>query len=92
MKRSTLEHFILVYDHADERLREEIPFGSDSDSAVAAYMELEEQYRNDKGIEIVLIGSDSFDTIKRTHANYFADSRDALITDPLLRDLLDSVQ
>lgn len=87
-----VRHFILIYDRSVGALREEIPFGHDSDAAVGAYSALEEQYRDNKGIEIVLVGADSFDTIRKTHANYFADSRADLITEPLLRDLLDSVK
>ncbi|WP_172120204.1 hypothetical protein [Actinomyces faecalis] len=88
---SNLVHFILVYDHRRGDLREEIPFGSNSKAAVEAYTSLERQYKDDKGIEIVLVGADSFDTIRQTHANYFADSREDLITEPLLKGLLDAV-
>lgn len=87
-----LEHFILVYDHRRGDLVEEIPFGQDSDAAVRAYSDLERQHRDDKGIEIVLVGSDSFDTIRQTHANYFADSSSELITNPMLKGLLDAAR
>ena len=36
-RKSGLEHFILVYDHAADKLIDEIPFGRDSDRAVSTY-------------------------------------------------------
>ena len=38
---------------------------------MAAYASTEAAYGERKNIEVVLIGSDSFETVKRTHANYF---------------------
>ena len=35
---------------------------------------MEKQYQSDDMIEIVLIGSDSIETVKLTHANYFSGS------------------
>lgn len=69
-----LQHFLLVFDHEAGRLIEEIPFGTDGTSAVANYAAKELQYRDRGQIEIVLIGSDSLETIKLTHANYFDES------------------
>jgi hypothetical protein len=70
-EKQPLQHFLLVYDHTAGRLLEEIPFGGDSEAAVAAYAEKEREYGARDRVEIVLIGSDSIDTIKVTHANYF---------------------
>lgn len=64
-------HFILVFDHAQGRLVEEKHFGEASDEAVACYSELEEQYRGQENMDIVLVGSDSIETVKLTHANYY---------------------
>lgn len=66
-----IQHFILVFDHAQGRLVEELDFQTDSDGAVRAYAELEERYREAKNMDIVLIGSDSIETVRLTHANYF---------------------
>ena len=71
MDRTPFKHFLLVFDHEQGRLLEEIKFGEDSDSAVAAYAEKELAYRDQDLIEIVLIGSDSLETVKLTHANYY---------------------
>ena len=66
-----IQHFLLVYDHDLGRLLDMKRFGTDGDAAVAAYAETELSYRDRPRIEIVLIGSDSYETVKTTHANYF---------------------
>ena len=38
---------------------------------------LERKYAGQGNFEIVLVGADSIETIKRTHGQYFADNGDA---------------
>lgn len=64
-------HFLLVFDHNEGRLIEQIDFGRDGDRAVQAYSAKEREYHDRKDVEIVLVGSDSIETVKMTHANYF---------------------
>ena len=66
-----INHFLIVYDHETGRLEELVEFGEDSDRAVAAYGAKEKELAGRQLVEIVLIGSDSLDTVKLTHANYF---------------------
>jgi hypothetical protein len=65
-----LIHFLLVYDHKVEQLKSQERF-ADSDLAVQAYFAMEQNYKNEPLVEIVLVGSDSEETIRLTHANYF---------------------
>ncbi len=67
-----IQHFLLVFDHDKGRLVEELDFGVDAAGALAAYSKREREHvgRSD-AIEIVLIGSDSIETVRLTHANYF---------------------
>lgn len=67
----SLQHFLLVFDHEQGHLLEEREFGQDSKAAVAAYNEMERRNGGQSKIEIVLIGSDSLETVRLTHANYF---------------------
>lgn len=67
----TIQHYLLVFDHDAGHLIEERDFGDDGDRAVAAYAEKEREYQGREAIEIVLVGSDSYATVKLTHANYF---------------------
>ncbi|MGH8973861.1 MAG: hypothetical protein ACRD0C_11745 [Acidimicrobiia bacterium] len=66
-----IQHFLLVFDHQQGGLIETHEFGEDADMAVTAYAAKEAEYRGRKLVEIVLVGSDSFETVRLTHANYF---------------------
>jgi hypothetical protein len=69
-----IQHFLLVFDHTKAELVELKEFGGDSDKAVAAYAAKEHEVGalgSPSAFEIVLIGSDSLETVKLTHANYF---------------------
>jgi len=75
---SKIQHFILVFDRRAGHLVEQLSFGTQARKAVAKYEELEQSYRDDPHMDIVLVGSDSIDTVRVTHANYFDGSaRDA---------------
>lgn len=65
-----LFHFLLIYDLSAERLVRQEEY-ADADEAVAAYATAERQYRGRNELEIVLVGADSLDTIRQTHAHYF---------------------
>jgi hypothetical protein len=65
-----LVHFLLVYDRLQGKLVFEQPY-TDPREAVHAYEEMEEQHRDDRHMEIVLVGADSLETIMVTHGNYF---------------------
>jgi hypothetical protein len=66
-----INHFLLVFDHQKGRLIETHEFGTDSKAAVVAYAAKERELKDQRLIEIVLVGSDSLETVKLTHANYF---------------------
>ncbi len=68
---TAIQHFLLVFDHDAGRLVETIEFGTDDERAVVAYAAKEREYQSRPRCEIVLIGSDSLDTVRLTHANYF---------------------
>lgn len=70
-KQSAIQHFLLVFDHKQERLLLEESFGTDSQRALDAYQVMEMQHREESHIDIVLIGSDSIETVHLTHANYY---------------------
>lgn len=65
-----LVHFLLVYDRDQQKLVAQQPF-TDSKEAVDAYERMEERHRDDRQMEIVLVGADSIETVMRTHGNYF---------------------
>lgn len=63
-------HFLLVYDLKRQELVARELF-EDVDEAVRAYAARENDHLGDPTVEIVLIGADSLETIKHTHASYF---------------------
>ena len=74
MTTMRLQHFLLVYDHKERKLVELKTFDS-SRTARVAYGEAEREARasgDATRYEIVLIGSDSLETIQTTHASYFS--------------------
>jgi hypothetical protein len=64
------QYFILVYDLAMRHV-EVHEYGADVEQANAAYSALEDEHAGGK-FEVVLVGADSIDTIKRTHSPYFS--------------------
>jgi hypothetical protein len=64
-------HYLLVYDLRARRLLETRAL-KDADEAAVEYGKAERQHLDRPDIEIVIIGADSLDTIRRTHGHYFA--------------------
>lgn len=83
LKSAKIQHFILVFDRKAGRMVDQLDFGVEARQAVAKYEELEEQYRHDSHMDIVLVGSDSIETVKVTHANYFDGSAKDVYADVL---------
>lgn len=67
-----IQHFLLIFDHRKAELSTIKEFGSDGKAAVKAYEGAELEHRDDALIDIVLVGSDSIETVQMTHANYFS--------------------
>ncbi|MGN6870284.1 MAG: hypothetical protein ACTHMY_17990 [Solirubrobacteraceae bacterium] len=66
----SIVHFLLVYDRKLQKLVFEHSY-TNSAEAVREYEAMEDRHRGDRNMEIVLVGADSIETIKLTHANYF---------------------
>ena len=82
-RRKTID-FLIVSDH-DARKQISLEEFRNTAQAVEAYNEREEQYRDNRRLEVVLLGADSIEAIRVTHSNYFEDTADAL--DNLLASL-----
>ena len=74
--RKTID-FLIAFDH-DARKQIILKKFRDTAQALEAYCELEEQYRDNPRVEVVLLGADSVEAIKVTHSNYFEDRADAV--------------
>ncbi len=70
MSALKIKHFLIVYRiHAG--VADVTPYEANYDAALDAYSQQERAYRDDPDVEVVLLGSDSLDTLKRTHSSYF---------------------
>lgn len=70
MSERDVKHFLVVYDIPAARA-DVTPFERDYQAALDAYNREEEAQRDNPDVEVVLLGSDSVDTLKRTHSSYF---------------------
>lgn len=78
-----LTHFLLVYDLDLQKLIVQQEF-RDGDEAAQAYARMEDEYRGNAGLEIVLLGADSIETIHLTHGQYFEEGEPTVATPFLL--------
>jgi hypothetical protein len=70
MSTDRVKHFLIIYD-IPRGIADVMPYGTDYASALQAYAQAEERWRDDEKFEVVLLGSDSLETLKRTHSSYF---------------------
>ena len=89
---SSIQHFLLVYDHAQGRLVDTIEFGSDYGAAIKRYDQIETEYMDQPQMDVVLVGSDSLETIKITHRNYFDETRTMADIKAYLQGVLDEAR
>lgn len=78
-------YFILIYDIGRHKVEVVDDFGEDGAAAAEAYAQVEGEYRDRDDIEVLMVGADSIDTIKKTHSHYFDRVPEAL--DELIRRL-----
>jgi hypothetical protein len=71
-------YFLITYDLKAREVQVE-DFGTDFTAAAGMYSVLEERYQENDGVEVVLVGADSIETIHKTHSHYFAKSVDDLL-------------
>ena len=70
IEAKSLVHFLLVYNGPGRKLERCERF-EDVAAGLEAYARAEDEFRGRQDIEVVLLGSDSIETLKRTHGHYF---------------------
>lgn len=80
-----IKNFLLVLSISSGSI-EVREFGSDMDEALAAYAAAEESTKDDPDKDVVLVGADSLETVKRTHSSYFAAERTSRLFDELIEE------
>ena len=80
---STFTHFLLAFDSAHNKQLAAEDLGSDPHTATTAYFAMEEKYRGQSSVNVLLVGSDSLETVKATHSTYFVDGSINLVREAL---------
>lgn len=80
---STINNFLLIFDHSRNSLVECKDFKSDIAAATEAYASAEKRFRESHVMDIVLVGSDSIETVKITHSTYFENGARSLVEQAL---------
>jgi len=65
-----IKHFLVTRDMT-RRKTAVVELGTDYEAAQYAYQEAEQQARGLPHLDVVLLSSDSLETIKQTHSSYF---------------------
>lgn len=70
-------YFLLTYRVADRSVAVE-DFGADETAATDAYSRLEREVGDRGDVEVVLVGADSLENVRKTHSHYFSADEDVL--------------
>jgi len=68
--------FVLSYDRLTERVLEEITFDDGAVDAERKRVELEAAFAGNDDIEVVLLRSESRESLYQTHSRYFRSTRE----------------
>ncbi len=75
-----MNYFLVVYDRSSGASTVRRTFSSqDRPHAMQLRFELEDEFRNDPNIEIVVLGADSQDSLMRTHSRYFKSAQEMIL-------------
>ncbi len=85
---SRANNWLIIYNWREGRFVNWVNLGTDAEAAAERYGEFERRYRFENGFEVVLIGADSAETIRHTHAHYFGRSPNDLDPDGYLATVM----
>lgn len=66
-----IHQFLIIYDRKANQLLETRDLGTDPLAAAEIYTQTEHLHENNPHIDIVLLGAESVETLKKTHSTYF---------------------
>jgi len=67
-----VRYYLITYNRGAGRVEKLVPFGeTERAEALRQRFELEQARRNDSNIEVVVIGAESEEVLRVTHARYF---------------------
>ncbi len=79
MTEPRTRHYLLVY-RLDTRELAVKDLGTDEHIAADAYSRAERRYADDRDAEVLVVGADSLETVRKTHSHYFAGTVDDVWT------------
>lgn len=91
MTTGPTSYFLLIYRLDTRELLVEV-FDADERAAADAYTAREHEYRDEPTIEVVMVGADSLDTVRKTHSHYFATSATSELVADLERELTEVIR
>lgn len=65
-----MRQFLMIYDRRTGTIIRHRGYGTPS-TAMAARFTAEREFREDPDIEVVVLGADSWEALKKTHSRYF---------------------
>lgn len=72
-----IHYFLIVFDSELQKLIAATDVGVDREAALRRYSACEQEYgMARRRTQIVLVGAESLETVKRTHSQYFTSSAD----------------
>lgn len=86
MTNGPTKYFILVYDMSLRHV-DVLDFDGDMERANAEYARIEEEHSASGTYEVVLVGADSIETIKRTHSPYFSTGSAAQVVEDFIASI-----
>ena len=84
----TLNNWIIVFDWTGGIFRTWEEIGRDADTAIAAYVRYENQFKVEDNYEVVMIGASDISTVRQTHSHYFGIEKFDNILENLEQSLL----
>ena len=74
MMNEKIHHYLIMFDRSAGKQISIRDF-ADSKKAIEAYNKAEEAHQDEPHMDIVLLGSDSVETLQKTHVNYFSETK-----------------
>jgi hypothetical protein len=82
-KASSMKYFLLVYERSSGKLLDQREYGPDEGAkALEERFARERARRNGSDVEIVVLGAESLEALKKTHSRYF------MTLEEIMRDAL----
>jgi hypothetical protein len=69
------QHFLMVYNRREGRIVRKLAY-RDASEAIQARFAVEQEFDGQADIEIVVLGGQSWQAVRRTHSRYFSHVQD----------------